>query len=128
MQPRSLIATGIVILFAVSLSGQANTGSANPACVPEGESVYQPGVDGVKPPQPQPVKDEKTGTDVRAPFSLELIVNSEGRVCDTRVLKAKDPVSADKVAQYILANWKFKPATRKGKPVAVKFIMNWSGR
>jgi hypothetical protein len=46
-------------------------------------------------PQPQPDTRAKNAPDLRGPFSLELVVNSEGRVCDARVLNAKDQLSAN---------------------------------
>jgi hypothetical protein len=30
------------------------------------------------------------------------------------------------LAEYISEHWTFKPATRKGKAVAVRFLMNWN--
>ena len=82
----------------------------------------------MKPPQPQPNKKDKTAPDLRGPLSLELLVNSEGHVCDARVVTAKDRLSAEKVAKYISENWIFKPASKQGVPVAVKFTMNFGPR
>jgi hypothetical protein len=106
------------------LSAQENPTSAKPPCIAEGEPVYH----GVKPPQPQPNKKDNAAPDMRGPFSIQLLVNSEGRVCDTQVISAKDRSSAEKAAHYISEHWTFKPATKQGKPVAVKFTTNFGPR
>ena len=109
------------------ISAQENPISAKP-CIAEGEPVYEPGVDGVKPPQPQPHKNDKTAADMRGPFSVQLLVNSEGRVCDAQVISAKDRLSAEKAAHYIREHWTFRPATKQGRSVAVKFTTNFGPR
>lgn len=118
----------IALLCFSHLFAQENPGPRNAPCMASSEPVYVPGVRGVKPPQPQPNKQDKTAPDLRGPLSLELLVNTEGRVCDARVLTAKDGLSAEKAAKYISQNWTFTPATKKGKPVAVKFRMTFSPR
>jgi len=110
------------------LSAQENPTSAKPPCIAAGELVYQPGVDGVEPPQPQPNKKDNAAPDMRGPFSIRLLVNSEGRVCDAQVVSAKDRLSAQKAAHYISEHWAFKPATKQGKPVAVKFTTSFGPR
>jgi TonB family protein len=117
----------VLACFSYVLSQESPT-PADRRCIQSGEAVYQPGRDGVKPPQPQNSKKDKSGPELRGPFSLELIVNSEGHVCDTRVLSANDRLAAEKAAKYISENWTFKPATKQGKPVAVKFTMNFGPR
>lgn len=117
-----------ILAYIIPASAQENPTPAKPPCIAAGEPIYQPGADGVKPPQPPPNKNDKTLPDIRGPFSIELVVNSEGRVCDARVLSAKDRLSAEKTAQYISEHWTFKPATRQGKPVSVKFTLNWVPR
>lgn len=126
---RTVAALWLIALPCLShLFAQESPRSNNTPCIASSEAVYRPGVEGVKPPQPQPNKKDKTAPDLRGPLSLELLVNSEGRVCDARVLTAKDRLSAEKAAKYISENWTFKPATKEGKPVAVKFTMNLGPR
>jgi hypothetical protein len=59
-------------------------------------------------------------------LTLEVLVNSEGRVCTVRVLSADDPSHAQEFAAYIMTHCTFKPATRRGKPVAVKFPISFA--
>jgi hypothetical protein len=128
MRTIRLVVRGIIVFFGIWMFAQENPTSAKPPCIAAGETVYQSGADGVKPPQPQPSKKDKSAPGIRGTFSLELLVNSEGRVCGARVFNARDRLSAEKSAQYISEHWTFKPATKQGKPVAVKFIMNWNSQ
>ena len=115
----------ITLAWLPNLFAKENPTSSNTPCVTPSETVYHPGVDGVKPPQPQSSKKHRTEPEVHDAVSLELLVNSEGQVCDARVLRAKDRVSAEKVANYVSENWIFTPATKQGKPVAVRFTVNF---
>ena len=110
-----------VLTCLTPVAAQENPPSAISTCLAVNERVYQPGADGVKPPQPQPSAMDKTAPNIRGPFSIELLVNSEGRVCRGRVLNAKDQFAAEKAAKYILEHWTFKPAMKQGNAVAVKF-------
>ena len=47
-----------------------------------------------------------------------MIVTTEGKVRDVKVIKSLDP-GLDKQAIAAVRTWKFEPATRAGKPVAV---------
>jgi TonB family protein len=126
---RTIAALCLIALACLAhLFAQENPTANNIPCISSSEAVYKPGVDGVKPPQPQPSKRDRTAPDLRGPASLELLVNSEGSVCNARVLTAKDKLSAQKSAKYISENWTFKPAMKQGKPVAVKFTMNFNPR
>ena len=123
---------GLVLLglmaSVVGVSAQENHTAIQPPCIAADEAVYRPVADGVKPPQPPQPDKNKNAPDMRGPFSMEVIVNSQGRVCDARVFNAKDQISAEKAARYIADHWTFTPATRRGKPVAVKFTMNIGSR
>ena len=111
-----------------AVAAQENSAPAKPPCIATAEPIYQPGVDGVKPPQPTASRDDKAAPDMRGRFSVELIVNSGGHVCDARVMSAKDRSFAEKAAKYISEHGTFSPATKQAKPVSVKFRMNWSPR
>src|SRR6185369_7435684 len=105
-------------LFALSCFGAAQDTQPSRPCLQPHETIYKPGIDGVKPPQLQPDKS-KSAVPIHGPMSFELTVNSEGHVCSIKVTAAKDPSSANQVANYIGEHWTFKPATRNGQPVAV---------
>jgi TonB family protein len=113
----------VVLVSSTPIAAQENPPAAKPPCIAADEPIYRPGADGVKPGQPQPDKNAKNPPDIRGSMSLELLVNSEGRVCDVRIVNATDRLSAQKNANFILEHWTFKPATRQGKPVAVKLTM-----
>jgi TonB family protein len=128
---------GIVKLFCVALflplflpllqptfaqQGQSET----TACVAADERIYEPGVGGVKPPEIQKDEDWKHTPGADGPFSVELLLNSDGRVCRARLLAAKNRAAAAKSAQYISERWKFKPAIRQGKSVAVTIRINFN--
>jgi TonB family protein len=59
-------------------------------------------------------------------MSLELLINVEGRVCETRVVNASDRLAAQKTAKFITEHWTFKPATEQGNAVAVRFTMRFN--
>jgi hypothetical protein len=113
----------IFLLLVLSLLAAAQEAQSSIPCIATDETIYKPGVDGVKPPQPQPDKSKKS-PDIRSPMSFELLVNSQGHVCSVKVVSARDQVSAKRVADYIAEHWSFKPATRQSKPVAVSFNTN----
>ena len=92
---------------------------------PTEERVYQPGIDGVKPPQPQPVKEAKDAPKIRGQVSLQLVISAEGHVCSANVIAASDKSSGQEAAKYITQHWTFKPATKDGRPVAARFRINF---
>jgi protein TonB len=53
---------------------------------------------------------------------LEVVIREDGTVGDVRVIKSLDP-SLDAAAIAAARQWKFKPAMRDGKPVAVRVQM-----
>ncbi|MDT8070338.1 MAG: TonB family protein [Terriglobia bacterium] len=114
---------GVALLLSLPLVAQEPQPSKS--CIAPGETIYKPGVDGVNPPQPKPDKNAKNAPKIQGAISLELVVNGKGSVCSVRVLAATDKSSAQDTADYISKNWSFKPATKKGKPVAVAFTMNF---
>jgi protein TonB len=98
--------------------------ASKPPCVAADETVYKMGGD-VKPAQPQPDK-KANAPDIGGSITLEVLVNAEGQVCDAKVLSSTDRLSAEKTAKFIREHWTFKPATKEGKPVAVRFTMNFN--
>jgi len=97
-------------------------------CVAASETVYAPGEGGIRPPQPLPSNKAKGVPEGQGHMSFELLVNSEGSVCEVKILQAKDRLSAYKVAKYVEDDWKFEPATKEGEPVAVRFRVNFASR
>jgi protein TonB len=51
--------------------------------------------------------------------TLTLVVTREGQAKDIKVLKSVSP-AIDQEAIEVVSQWKFAPATKDGKPVAVK--------
>ena len=99
--------------------------SDEPPCVAKGEPIYSPGEDHVKAPELHRERkgpdDAKRAIRPNSNVSLELVVGATGDICEIRALKAPSRDEAQAVAEYIADNFRFKPATRKAKPVAVHF-------
>jgi hypothetical protein len=88
----------------------------------QSEPIYIPGTDGVKPPK---LHVEHTPVDKPVKFDfplvLDLTISARGKFCEIHVLQAPDQESAKQIADYVSENFRFSPATRKGKPVAARF-------
>jgi TonB family protein len=123
MRSKHIITIAAAVLL--SLPTFAQEPQQSKSCIAADERIYQPGIDGVKAPQPQPYKDPKDAPKIRGQVSLQLVVSAEGRVCSANVIAASDQSSAQETAKYIAQHWTFKPASKDGKPVAVTFRMNF---
>jgi TonB family protein len=111
-------------VLAAAATAQEN--SSTKPCVRPDEQVYRPGIDGVKPPQiTRDAKGKNSPPDLHGPVTLALLVNSEGALCDVKVVQAKDPLDGERAADHVQSNWKFTPATRNGKPVSVQMTVNF---
>ena len=91
-------------------------------CLAANEPIYTPGEEHVKPPRLRIERgplEKPLKSSARAVF--EVVINSAGSICDVRALKAPDRDTAQQLAEDIADNFRFTPATRKGKPVAVRF-------
>lgn len=115
----------IVAAVLFSLSSAAQEPQQSKPCIAANERIYKPGIDGVKPPRPQPDKDVKNAPKKRGHFSLQLVVSAEGHVCSVNVVAASDKSAAEDVAKYIAQHWSFKPATKEGKPVAATLTVQF---
>ena len=88
------------------------------------EVVYEVGLGSdVIPPkpvyQPNPEYVDKARREkINGVVVLAMIVTAEGKVRDVKVIKGLDP-GLDKQAIAAIRTWKFEPATKAGKPVAV---------
>jgi TonB family protein len=61
-------------------------------------------------------------SNVHGTVTLYAVINSDGKVTDIRVLNSPDD-RLDSYAQQALARWKFAPAIRAGKPVALVAVV-----
>jgi len=86
------------------------------------ETVYEVG-DGVEAPKPvyRPIPeytDSARKRKINGSVTLAMIVTPEGKVRDLKVVKSLDK-GLDKQALAAVSTWRFEPATKDGKPVAV---------
>ena len=99
---------------------------ASGECVHRGEPIYHSDKDRFKPPKLAISQAEQSPPAIRGETWLELLVNSEGRLCEVHILKTTDHDSAVQIATFVAKHWKFKPATHEGKPVSVMFRSNFA--
>jgi protein TonB len=86
------------------------------------EAVYELG-NGVKAPKPvyspnPEYTDSARKKKINGSVTLAMIVTAEGDVRDLKVIKSLDK-GLDKQALAAVSTWKFEPATKDGRPVAV---------
>jgi TonB family protein len=105
-----------------SASGSQNSAAQNQS------KVYRVGGD-VKPPVPidtpqpdQQAPNPKHKTRYTGTALLQLVVAEDGSVRDVRVVRGLKSDLDSKAIEAVKA-WKFKPATRKGEPVAVQIMV-----
>jgi TonB family protein len=88
----------------------------------EGGPIYQAGPDVTAPKRlftPEPPYTEKARHQgIEGTVVLTIVVDATGNVTDVKVVQALDPGLDDSAARTV-RTWKFQPATRGGKPVAV---------
>ncbi|HWY22103.1 MAG TPA: energy transducer TonB [Candidatus Acidoferrum sp.] len=88
------------------------------------EVVYEVGLGSdVTPPKPiynpdPTYVDKARKKKINGVVVVAMIVTAEGKVRDVKVIKSLDP-DLDKQAIAAVRTWKFEPATKDGKPVAV---------
>src|ERR1039457_2741034 len=86
------------------------------------EPVYDLG-DGITPPriirQVNPEYSGKRGVGVKGSVSIAMVVNSKGIPENPRIVQGLDP-DIDKSAVEAIKQWRFSPAQKDKKPVAVK--------
>jgi hypothetical protein len=118
----------LTLLLARCLAGaqESNLAKSEP-CVAPGEKIYQPGIDHVKPPEFMSVpKKVSEPPSTRRQVTLEVLLNSHGTICEVHIMRSTNVENSRKVAENVAQNSKFNPATRYGKPVAIKFLMNFN--
>jgi len=90
----------------------------------ETEKVYHVGDDGVRPPrvihQVDPSYDEASRkAKLNGHVVLTFIVAPDGKPRDIRVVKSLSP-GLDQKSIEAVSKWKFTPATKDGKPIAIE--------
>jgi TonB family protein len=74
-------------------------------------------------PDPEPAFDPG-----KSPTVIWVVVGSDGRVHDAKVIKSSDSTKADANALTAVKKWRFKPATKDGVPVAVQINVEVDAR
>lgn len=109
-------------------------GSGDIVSIPEGPpgpsvSVYQI-AGNVRPPEkihsPDPVYPEEARmARIQGAVILQTIIDARGKVTDIRVLKGL-PSGLTEAAVAAVSQWRFRPATLEGEPVAVHYLVTIS--
>ncbi len=107
-----------ILLFALATALSAQVHTDEPS-----EPVYDLGA-GITPPrvvhQVQPVPDAgKKGFRISGTVLIALVVSSQGLPLNLRVARSLDK-DIDQSAMDAVKEWRFEPAKKEGKPVAVK--------
>jgi len=134
MYDRSALGLLASALFVVLFSPppavtQESQPTSQPPCITKDEPVYTPGEDHVKFPEVQMESHHPDNPGAIKPgsrASFELLINSRGQICEVKALRAPNREEATELANFVADNFRFKPATRKGKPVAVRFVTTFN--
>ena len=101
--------------------GKKEADAAKESTKESDEQVYDL-VDGIKPPrivhQVNPDYSAVRGVRVRGSVAIGLVVNSQGGPKDVRVVQSLQP-EVDRCAVKAVKQWRFAPAQKDGKAVAV---------
>ena len=114
----------VFVWLFVSLLASAGPQSGNKQAEAEKETepVYELG-DGITPPrlirQVNPEYSIKKGVGVKGSVAIALVINSKGIPENPKVVQGLDP-EVDKSAIEAIKQWRFSPAQKDKKPVAVK--------
>src|SRR4051794_40004160 len=105
----------LIAVFAIAVAAHAQT----PA--PAEEQVYQVGAGVSQPRVVQQVQPEHPakGFRISGTVLIGLVVGSDGEPRDVHVIKTLEK-DIDQSAVEAVRKWRFEPATKDGKPVAVK--------
>jgi TonB family protein len=105
---KTLAVVALLVLFVTCFAAQAN--------VP----IYRVGGD-VKAPRPisTAVPPPPANVDKQLTVRLSFVVTQDGSVANIRLLK-RSKSNFDDFAVGVVSKWKFEPATKDGKPVAVR--------
>ena len=119
------LAAALAIGAAAAARGEQAPATPEPPAAPPA-GPYRIGGD-VAPPHvldrvPPRYTDAARAARVQGIVIVEAIIDEEGKVRNTRVLKGL-PMGLDQAAVDAVAQWRFEPATRLGQPVSVYFIL-----
>ena len=105
---KTLTVAAVFFLFATCFATQADS------------PIYQVGGD-VKAPRPisTVIPPPPASVDKQLTVRLSFVVTADGSVANVRVLK-RSKSEFDDFAVSVVSKWKFEPATKDGKPVAVR--------
>jgi len=122
-----LVVSGMLILAATAFAQDNPSGNY---AVPDDETIYTPGRNGVTIPRaikqtPPQYSDEARRKKLEGTVLLSLVVTANGDTADTKVTRALGS-GLDEKAVEAVSQWKFEPATKDGKPVAVKVAVEVS--
>jgi len=115
-----------IVCFLAGVSAFAQT--TENRCVNENGKVLHVG-NGVKPPavifkkdtdvqEKKPSEEKKGKKSFEGTTVVNAIVGSDGQVCDAKIVRSAGK-DFDEKALEAVKQWKFKPAEKNGKPVAV---------
>ena len=121
---RTIGRAAIARIALIAVAGVVLLGVLQPARA--GEDVYKIGGD-VQPPQlitkiEPKYTDEAKDAKLQGKVVLKVVIGSSGRVTESTVVEGLD-AGLDHNAQDALAQWVFKPGTKKGEPVAVQAMI-----
>lgn len=107
--------------------GAANTYAQGPLPQTPSELVYERQTAGMTHPNPvyQPAPEYANGPrrkKIQGNVLLSMIVTADGTVRDPQVTQSLDK-DLDKKAVECVKKWRFEPATRDGKPVAMRVVV-----
>jgi protein TonB len=124
--PYRLVAQLLISVLAATAMAQSN-GKTKP---PEScETPENPG-HGITPPRlisaPGPNYPLMASENARAQrVALEVVVSSKGRACGPQVKQSPGP-EFERAALAAIRDWKWKPATKSGTPIAVRITVEMS--
>jgi hypothetical protein len=123
VRPVILLITVLVTAHTVGAEEQRFTSCGGSAGLQE-ETAQEVTADVTRPERTEDFKWECSVGKCLSFLALEIIVNSDGSVRAVRVSKSSGPPPQVRAACVPEAcNFKFKPATRHGKPVAVRWSL-----
>jgi len=125
-----LLVGGMLILAAAAFAQNAQHSSSGNSAVPDDETIYTPGRNGVTIPRaikqtPPEYSDEARRKKLEGTVLLSLVVTANGDTADIKVTRALGS-GLDEKAIEAVSQWTFEPATKDGKPVAVKIAVEVS--
>ncbi|MGD0302704.1 MAG: energy transducer TonB [Bryobacteraceae bacterium] len=126
---RRVFDRGLVRLLACAMLVQAASASPAQSKGDDGdkeEEIYYLGPDVVPPrivKQIAPRRSTNRGVRVVGSVTVALVVSSKGMPKDVRVVKGLDP-DVDQSTVEAVEQWRFTPAQKDGKPVAVRISLD----